>query len=48
MADLNTRLFQIHLPDKRTSTTDEQEESDDEDMFSRAFQEQVQIGELLG
>ena len=47
VARLNTQLFQIHSKDHQAiSSAGEQGESEDEDAFSRAFQEQVTIGML--
>lgn len=49
MARLNAELFGIHSQDNQDqpSPTGSQEESDDEDVFSRAFQEQVTLGLLF-
>ena len=47
VARLNAQLFQIHSKDYKTTTSlGEQGESEDEDTFSHAFQEQVTISTL--
>jgi hypothetical protein len=43
MTNLNSHLFQVYLPDEKTPEG-VQEDPEDEDMFSRAFQEQVNLG----
>lgn len=47
LARLNAQLFQVHSQDEKTLPVDHQEETEDEDAFSRAFQEQVNIGTLF-
>ena len=44
MACLNAQLFQIHSRGEHTISVGRPEETEDEDAFSRAFQEQVVIG----
>ena len=44
MARLNAQLFQIHSRYERTISVGQPDETEDEDAFSRAFQEQVVIG----
>ena len=45
IARLNAQLFRIYSQDGRISSVGRQEESsDDEDIFARAFQEQVILG----
>ena len=43
MSQLNTQLFQARPQVDQISPTDRQEESEEDDIFSRAFQEQVTL-----